>query len=132
MSRASIPIGGERNAVVVDDSRSMRALLRHALEEQGFRVSEAEDGSIALRLLSQGPVPMLVLVDWHMRGLDGLTLIRALRTSERFARMAIVMVSSEADPKHIEEALRVGADEYIMKPLSAEVLRQKLTILEQP
>ncbi|MET0283817.1 MAG: response regulator [Polyangiales bacterium] len=132
MPRASLPAAGLRQAIVVDDSRAMRAMLRHVLEHEGFQVSEAADGSQALLQLAKGEVPILALIDWNMPGLDGIALIRALRSSSRFARMTIVMVTSEADPTHVEQALEAGADEYIMKPLSAEVLREKLTMLEQP
>ncbi len=132
MSRASIPVMGERTAIVVDDSRAMRSILRNALEHEGFTVSEAVDGVQALAQLASGAVPVLALVDWNMPKLDGLGLIRALRSSPRFAQMTIVMVTSEADPMHVEQALEAGADEYIMKPLSPEVLRAKLIRLEQP
>jgi two-component system chemotaxis response regulator CheY len=132
MPRASLPAAGLRQAIVVDDSRAMRAMLRHVLEHEGFEVTEAADGSQALNQLTTGEVPLLALIDWNMPRLDGLSLIRTLRSSPRFAELTIVMVTSEADPTHVEQALEAGADEYIMKPLSAEVLREKLALLEQP
>jgi two-component system, chemotaxis family, chemotaxis protein CheY len=131
MSRASIPVTGPRRAIVVDDSRAMRALLRSALEEQNFHVSEAANGGEALQMLQQGEPPELALIDWTMPVLDGIGLIYALRRDKRFARMAIVMVTSEADPGRVQRALAAGADEYIMKPLSADVLAEKLTLLEE-
>jgi two-component system chemotaxis response regulator CheY len=131
MSRASIPVSGVRRAIVVDDSRAMRSLLRAMLEQVGFVVSEAADGKQALATLHTSPPPELALIDWAMPELDGVSLIAELRRHERFARMAIVMVTSEADPERVERALQAGADEYIMKPLSQDVLNEKLMLLEE-
>lgn len=131
MSRASIPVRGLRRAIVVDDSRAMRSMLRHALEEQGFHVSEAANGGEALQMLQQGEPPDLALIDWTMPVLDGIGLISALRRDARYTRMVIVMVTSEADPERVQSALSAGADEYIMKPLSPDVLAEKLTLLEE-
>jgi two-component system chemotaxis response regulator CheY len=131
MSRASLPIEGPRRAIVVDDSRAMRAVLRYALEEKGFLVSEASNGMEALTRLQVGAPPELALIDWSMPQLDGIGLIRTLRSDERFARMVIIMVTSEADPRRVQRALDAGADEYIMKPLSSDVLAEKLTRLEE-
>jgi two-component system, chemotaxis family, chemotaxis protein CheY len=131
MTRASIPVRGPRRAIVVDDSRAMRSMLRYALEEQNFHVSEAANGAEALRMLQQSEPPELALIDWTMPVLDGIGLISALRSDDRYARMVIVMVTSEADPERVQRALAAGADEYIMKPLSADVLAEKLTLLEE-
>jgi len=131
MPPASIPASGPRRAIVVDDSRAMRVLLRKALEERGFSVSEAGDGREALARLEQMEPPDLALIDWNMPEMDGLELISLLRKSPRFDGMAMVMVTSESEPARIEQALRAGADDYIMKPLSAEVLRERLMLLEE-
>ena len=128
---ASIPVTGPRCAIVVDDSRAMRSILRKALEERGFDVHEASNGREALALLERIQTPDLALVDWNMPVMDGLELIALLRRSPRFEQMAIAMVTSETDPARIEQALRAGADEYIMKPLSGEVLRERLILLEE-
>jgi two-component system chemotaxis response regulator CheY len=130
MARASIPASGPRTAIVVDDSRVMRAILRHALEAREFGVVEAIHGRHALELLTAMPVPDLALIDWNMPELDGLELIRVLRSDPRYESMAIVMVTSETEPAQIQRALSMGADEYIMKPLSPEVLMERLVQLE--
>jgi len=129
--RPSIPVAGDRRAIVIDDSRAMRSLLRSALETCGFVVSEASDGLRALPQLAADEPFNLALVDWNMPGLDGLALIRLLRKNPRYDRMVIVMVTSEAEPSQIERALAAGANEYIMKPLSAEILVEKLRLLEE-
>lgn len=129
--RPSIPVGGYRRAIVIDDSRAMRSLLRAALETCGFVVTEASDGLEAQALLDAAEPVELALVDWNMPELDGLALIRSVRGNPRYDRMVIVMVTSEAEPTQIERALAAGANEYIMKPLSAEVLVEKLRLLEE-
>jgi two-component system, chemotaxis family, chemotaxis protein CheY len=129
--RASLPATGVRRAIVIDDSRAMRSMLRNALEQSGFEVIEAADGKEALiKLMSSEPLE-LALVDWNMPELNGLTLIRFLRSNPKYDRMAIVMVTSETETTQIQRALSAGADEYIMKPLSADVLMEKLRLLEE-
>jgi two-component system chemotaxis response regulator CheY len=129
--RPSIPVAGYRRAIVIDDSRAMRSMLRSALETCGFAVSEASDGLRALPQLAEAEPFHLALVDWNMPGMDGLKLIGWLRANPRYDRMVIVMVTSEAEPSQIERALAAGANEYIMKPLSQEVLIEKLRLLEE-
>ena len=131
MPRTSIPARGHREALVVDDSRAMRALLRKGLEACAFEVFEAADGEEALALLSVIRVPEVALIDWNMPNLNGLDLVRRLRSDARFSRMAIIMVTSETATEQVERALAAGADEYLMKPFSAEVLIGKLTMLEE-
>jgi two-component system chemotaxis response regulator CheY len=129
--RPSIPVNGERRAIVVDDSRAMRTLLRSALEACAFIVSEATDGLQACAQLAASEPFQLALVDWNMPGLDGIGLIRLVRASRRYDQMVIVMVTSEAEASQIQRALAAGANEYIMKPLSAEMLIAKLRLLEE-
>lgn len=131
MSRASIPMGGHREAIIVDDSRAMRAFLRKGLETCGFEVVEAADGAEALALLAVIRVPDVALIDWNMPNLNGLDLVRQLRNNEKFSRMAIIMVTSETATEKVERALAAGCDEYLMKPFSSEVLIAKLTMLEE-
>lgn len=131
MSRTSIPASGHREAIIVDDSRSMRALLRKGLEACAFQVVEAKDGEEALMVLAAMRTPEVALIDWNMPKLDGLELVRRLRSDPRYARMAIIMVTSETAPGKVARALEAGVDEYLMKPFSADVLICKLVMLEE-
>ncbi|MEO0600248.1 MAG: response regulator [Myxococcota bacterium] len=115
-----------RRAIIVDDSRAMRALLRRGLQSFGFDVVGAGEGREALKLLTTTRIPEIALVDWNMPGMDGLTLIEVLREDPAYDEMKIVMVSSESAPDRIERALRAGADDYIMKPFSSEALAERL------
>jgi two-component system, chemotaxis family, chemotaxis protein CheY len=118
-----------RRAIIVDDSRAMRSILKRALEEQGFQVVEAGHGKEALLRLAQIRIPDLALVDWNMPEMNGIELLTALRRDHNYDRMMVVMVTSETDPAQVERALTAGANEYIMKPFSNDVLEQKLTML---
>jgi two-component system chemotaxis response regulator CheY len=131
MRRTSIPASGFRQALVVDDSRAMRGLVGMTRESLGFGVVEAGDGVEALEQLALMRVPEVALVDWNMPRMNGLDLVRALRRRELYEHMAIVMVTSETTTDSVIEALAAGADEYLMKPFSAELLRDKLMLLEE-
>jgi len=116
-------------AMIVDDSRATRVILRTALEREGFSVLEAGDGKQALeRLNESGPLD-LALVDWNMPVMTGYELIRALRAETTFDSMSIMMVTTESESSQVQRALDAGANEYVMKPFSAEILREKLLLL---
>ncbi len=116
-------------AIVVDDSRAIRAILKRMLCDMGFTVSEAEDGRAALEVLAQtGPLD-LALVDWNMPGMDGLQFIQAVRSDRNMDGMRIMMVTTETDIERIVRALDVGANEYLMKPFTADAVTEKLALL---
>ncbi len=117
-------------ALVVDDSRAMRTILRKMLVELGFEeIYEAEDGVAALRVLGEGAAPDLALVDWNMPEMNGLELVTALRADRSFDRLRLMMVTSESSPRQVYSALKAGADEYAMKPLTREVIEEKLELM---
>ncbi len=118
-------------AIVVDDSRAMRTILRKMLADIGFiEVLEAEHGRAALdRLDTEVEPPALALVDWNMPEMNGLELIAALRSERRYDRTRLMMVTSETNPRHVYEALKAGVDEYVMKPLTREVIEDKLGLM---
>ena len=117
-----------RTALVVDDSRATRSLLRRLLASFGYEVDEAGDGYEALRALEQH-VPDLVLVDWNMPNMDGLDFIKAVRADPALERLMVMMVTSESDPVHIARALMAGADEYALKPMTRDALADKLELI---
>ena len=116
-------------ALVVDDSRAMRSLLRKVVGGVGFEVVEAEHGQDALDRLEELGELAFALVDWNMPVMDGLSFIRTVRDDRRFDRMRLLMVTSETNPRHVYEALKAGADEYAMKPVTGDVIRDKLGML---
>ena len=116
-------------ALVIDDSRAMRMLLKRELVALGFDVSEAGDGNEALtRLAELGPVDV-VLVDWTMPGMDGMTFVHQIRSDPAYEEMRVVMITSESDPAQIFHALMAGVDEYATKPITREALSEKLGLV---
>ena len=119
-------------ALVVDDSRATRSMLRGMLTKLGFDVIEAGHGLEALERL--GDVALLsdidfALVDWNMPEMDGLEFVRALRAERRYAELPVMMVTAESDATQMARALMAGADEYALKPLDLESLETKLRLL---
>ena len=104
-------------------------IIGRILKEVGFEVTEACHGKDALeRLRTTGPVE-LALVDWNMPEMNGYQLIQAIRSDASFAAMRLMMVTTEAEAASVSAALTAGANEYVMKPFTADVLRDKLSVL---
>jgi len=118
-----------RRAMVVDDSRAMRLILRRMLNECGFRVSEAGNGREAIDRLSAGEKAELVMVDWNMPELNGYEFIQMVRAERAFDGVRLVMVTTETEMHQVSKALEAGADEYIMKPFTREVIQDKLALI---
>src|SRR5450755_2109195 len=117
------------HALIVDDSSTMRAFLRSTLVTSGFEVSEAHDGVDGLKVLAQIERPDVALIDWNMPKMDGFELLENLRARAEFDDMPIIMVTAQVSLTHIAAALAAGANEYIMKPLTADILLNKLEML---
>jgi len=113
-------------AMIVDDSRAQRMLLKRAVSPLGFDVVEAENGEDALTKLDPDDPVDVMLVDWNMPVMDGLALVRRVRATRAFADVFVMMVTSESDPKKMARALMVGADDYLVKPVDGEMIRSKL------
>ena len=117
-------------ALVIDDSRSVRLIVGEILREQGFRVVDAEHGQIGLEKLQDNPEIKLVLVDWNMPVMDGLEFIESVRRVRAWDAVKIVMVTTETESEQVQRAMTAGANEYVMKPFTKEVLIAKLTMLD--
>jgi two-component system, chemotaxis family, chemotaxis protein CheY len=117
-------------AIVVDDSRAMRLILKRIVGQIGFEVFEAEDGQAALDLLGTlDPLPNLALVDWNMPNMNGLEFVTAVRADARFREMTLVMVTTESEQSQIVRALAAGAHEYVIKPFTQGAMVEKLALL---
>jgi len=116
-------------ALVIDDSRAVRLLVGNILREQGFEVHEAGNGQLGLTQLHQNPEISLVLVDWNMPVMDGLEFIKTVRQSRSWDSLKIVMVTTETESEQVQRAMTAGANEYVMKPFTSEVLVAKLSLL---
>lgn len=115
--------------LVVDDAKVIRLLLEDILKDLGFDVRLSCNGSEALDALRHSPEISLALVDWNMPKMNGLDLVTAMRGDLRYSSITILMVTSEADVDHITAALAAGADDYVMKPFTGQVIAEKLLLL---
>lgn len=117
------------HALVVDDSKAMRMVLKKIMSEVGYEVSEAGDGSEALIRLKEIDGVDLMLVDWNMPIMNGLEFVRAVRENSTYDEIPLMMVTTEDGMDKIVEALEAGANEYVMKPFTPESIIEKLEIL---
>lgn len=114
-----------KTILVVDDARAVRVAIRGIVEPLGFVVAEAADGRQALEYIrAQGP-PDCVLLDIDMPIMDGLTCLKALRESGGAKRPLVVMCTTHNSLEKIQAALACGANEYIMKPFDADIVKAK-------
>ena len=112
--------------LVVDDFSTMRRIVRNLLKELGFtNVDEAEDGAIALSKLREGQFEMVVS-DWTMPNMDGLTLLRNVRADSRLQGLPFIMITNEAKQEKLDAAQRAGVSSCIVKPFDAATLQDKL------
>ena len=117
------------HALVVDDSRAMRSILTRLMTGLGFEVSQAGDGAEALSVIESGVRPDVVLVDWNMPVMDGLTFVKTVRSRDDLRDISLMMVTTESEQAQIVRALAAGAHEYVIKPFSDEVIAEKLALL---
>ncbi len=116
-------------ALVIDDSRAMRRIVGRVLVDLGFEVAEAADGQQALDAMTSGPLPHLACVDWNMPVMDGLTFVTKVRDNREWRDVTLMMVTTESEQSQIVRALAAGAHEYLIKPFTADALRDKLLLL---
>lgn len=117
------------HAMIIDDSRAMRSILRRILAGLDFDTSEAVHGQDALDQLRAGPVPDLCLVDWNMPVMDGYTFITEVRANPEWRDVTLMMVTTESEQRQIVRALAAGAHEYVIKPFTPDAIVEKLEIL---
>lgn len=113
-----------KTCLIVDDSRVVRKVASRIVRDLRFDVSEAGDGAEALAHCRE-TMPDAVLLDWNMPVMNGLDFLRALRREPKGADPVVVFCSTENDADHISEAIRTGANEFIMKPFDATVIESK-------
>ncbi len=111
-------------ALVADDSSTMRKILIRSLSACGIDdIVEAGDGAEALRLFGDGPFD-LVLTEWNMASKTGLEVVQAIRAGG--AKTPIIMITAEAEKSRVIEAIKAGVTDYLIKPFTAEMLREKI------
>jgi two-component system chemotaxis response regulator CheY len=117
-------------AMVIDDSRAMRLILRRITTQLGFDVCEAGNGKEALEYLAGATeLPTFALVDWNMPEMNGLDFVTAVRADQRLRSMTLMMVTTESEQGQIVRALAAGAHEYVIKPFTPDAIEEKLALL---
>jgi two-component system chemotaxis response regulator CheY len=119
-------------ALIIDDSRAMRMILKKNLVEMGFEVAEADNGLTGLDALGLEPRPELVLVDWNMPEMNGYDFVKSVRSKPEYDGVKLVVVSSETQADGVDRMEAAGADEYLTKPFTKELLAEKLGLLGFP
>lgn len=127
-----MPIAHQMAVMVVDDQRSMRALVKDSLQQLGIRlVVEAEDGVEALSMLRTNPVH-LVLSDLNMPRMDGLGLLKAMRSDAALSKIGFIMLTSRGEVELVRQAVALGVNNYLTKPFTIMLLRKKIETVFGP
>ena len=117
-------------ALVIDDSKAVRSIIGKIMRELGFgEVVEAGNGLEALERLKEKGKPQIALVDWNMPEMNGYDFVCAVRADSAYDDVPLMMVTTETEMAQVITALEAGANEYVMKPFTKDVLREKLIIL---
>ncbi len=115
--------------LIVDDSATMRSILTTYASRLGCECAQAEDGCAALERLEFDSAFDAALIDWDMPRMNGLDLLKAIRADPQFDGMKTMMVTAQSSASRVAEALTLGADDYLMKPLDEEMFTDKLRLL---
>lgn len=112
--------------LIVDDFSTMRRIIKNLLRDLGFsNTYEADDGVTALPMLKNGDFQFLV-TDWNMPGMTGIDLLKAVRSDEKLRTLPVLMVTAEAKRDQIIEAAQAGVNGYVVKPFTAQALKEKI------
>lgn len=115
--------------LIVDDSRAMRCILSRLMRELGYEVAEASQGQEALDHLGAHRDTDLLLVDWNMPVMNGLELVQAIRRNPDLKSLRLMMVTTETEMSQVAKAMKAGADEYVMKPFTKDIILEKVRLL---
>lgn len=117
-------------ALIIDDSRAMRRILRQIVEPMGFTILEAGDGQEGFNNVAahRGEIEV-VLVDWNMPVMNGLEFVKLVRSDDELRDMKLMMVTTETEPAQMARALMAGVDEFVMKPFTKDILLEKLKLI---
>src|SRR5512140_499245 len=112
--------------LIVDDSTTMRRIVRRTVDEMKQEALEAADGQQALRMIEETPGIQLVILDWNMPGMTGLEVLKTIKANPKHKEITVMMLTSEADQNCVVDALKAGAQNYLTKPFDAKMLSLKI------
>ena len=113
--------------LVVDDSSTMRRIIVNTLARLGYKdVVQGADGVEAWEAMQKNPDIGVVITDWNMPNMNGLELVKKIRAEEKYADIPIIMVTTEGGKAEVITALKAGVNNYIVKPFTPQVLKEKL------
>ena len=111
----------------VDDSTTIRRIVKRSCEEMGHTVLEAAEGAAALAVLAEKASEVsLVILDWNMSGMTGLEVLKAIKSDPKTKNIVVMMLTSEADMNFVKEAIAAGAQNYLTKPFDQKMLALKI------
>lgn len=118
---------GALKILVVDDSSTMRRIIINTLKKIGHDdIVEAGDGLEAQNKLTDHPDVSLALVDWNMPNMNGFEFLESTKSNETYKHIPIIMVTTEAEKKNVVMAIKAGAANYVIKPFTEDILKEKL------
>lgn len=121
-----MPKASAISVLIVDDQQSMRGICKYILNQLGFKnITEAKSGRDALGKLEKTSVD-LIISDWNMDDIDGLTLLKVLRKHPKTAKMPFIMATGRSDKEQVQEAISCGVNNYIIKPFDAGSMKKKI------
>ncbi len=113
--------------LVVDDSSTMRRIIKNTLGRLGHKdILEAEDGAVAWKVMGDNPDIDILVTDWNMPEMNGLELVKKVRAEAKYEDLPIIMVTTEGGKTEVITALKAGVNNYIVKPFTPQVLKEKL------
>jgi two-component system, chemotaxis family, chemotaxis protein CheY len=117
-------------ALIVDDSKAVRMVIARSMRQFGYDTLEAANGAEGLNVLkAEGAAVRLLLADWNMPEMNGLEMLKRMRQDPNNDKIAVIMVTSECDTDQMIAAMSAGANEYVMKPFTHEILQEKLQLV---
>lgn len=121
-----MPKASAVSVLIVDDQQSMRGICKYILTQLGFtNIIEAKSGRDALGKLEQSSVD-LIISDWNMEDIDGLTLLRVIRKHPKTQGMPFIMATGRSDKEQVKEAISSGVNNYIIKPFDALTMKKRI------
>jgi two-component system chemotaxis response regulator CheY len=122
----------KKTCLIVDDSKVVRKVLRRIVEDLGFFCTEADYGDDAYERCELDGMPDVILLDWNMPGVDGMEFLVRLRATAGGKTPKVIFCTTECTKEGMEEAVKAGADEFIMKPFDGEIIKAKFRMVGLP